>query len=71
MAETALDAAIAYFDSMEVEKISQHDVPKNARCFSFALDAKDEFKKDKIPRCYTENTSKEELVLEHVLEYNR
>lgn len=23
------------------------------------------------PRCYTENTSKEELVLEHVLEYNR
>jgi len=24
-----------------------------------------------MPRCYTENTSKEELVLEHVLEYNR
>ena len=24
-----------------------------------------------IPRCYTENTSKEEIVLEHVLEYNR
>ena len=27
--------------------------------------------KEEIPRCYTENTSKEELVLEHVLEYNR
>lgn len=35
------------------------------------LDAKDELKKDSIPRCYTENTSKEELVLEHVLEYER
>ena len=24
---------------------------------------------EEVPRCYTENTSKEELVLEHVLEY--
>lgn len=24
-----------------------------------------------VPRCYTENSSKEELVLEHVLEYSR
>ena len=27
--------------------------------------------KENIPRCYTENSSKEELVLEHVFEYNR
>jgi hypothetical protein len=26
---------------------------------------------ENIPRCYSENTSKEELVLEHVLEYKR
>lgn len=27
--------------------------------------------RDDTPRCYTENNSKEELVLEHVLEYAR
>lgn len=27
--------------------------------------------KSKKPRCYFENTSKEELVLEHVMEYKR
>lgn len=28
-------------------------------------------KSENIPRCFTENTPKEELVLEHVLEYER
>ena len=37
MAETALETAQAYFDTMEIEKISQQDVPKNARCFSFSV----------------------------------
>ena len=31
----------------------------------------DNFSYDKPPRCFFENTSKEELVLEHVLEYKR
>jgi hypothetical protein len=40
---------------------------KTGRCESFAW----ENMQTKKPRCYFENTSKEELVLEHVLEYDR
>jgi len=40
---------------------------KVGRCESFAWDNM----KSKKPRCYFENTSKEELVLEHVMEYER
>jgi hypothetical protein len=41
------------------------DDAKALRCYKFNLYS------DDAPRCYTENTSKEELVLEHVLEYAR
>lgn len=37
---------------------------KQSRCDNFYFS-------DNIPRCYSENTSKEELVLEHVIEYKR
>jgi hypothetical protein len=38
MAEQGLiDAAKAYFDTMEINKISSADVPKNARCYSFKV----------------------------------
>ena len=41
----------------------EQDPAKILRC--------DMFKYNDPPRCYYENTSKEELVLEHVLEYKR
>jgi len=40
------------------------DDPKGTRCQYWSFN-------DHIPRCYTENTSKEELVLEHVTAYER
>ena len=43
--------------------IQVQEPAKLARCFNFAY--------SDPPRCYIENTSKEELVLEHVLEYKR
>ena len=45
----------------EPEAINDQDPAKISRCDLFGYDA---------PRCYSENTSKEELVLEHVLEYD-
>jgi len=47
----------------EPELIDQQDTAKYSRSENFAY--------DKPPRCFFENTSKEELVLEHVLEYKR
>lgn len=44
------------------DEVPMQLLAKYARCKDFAYD---------IPRCYYENTSKEELVLEHVLEYER
>ena len=43
------------------------EATKVGRCEMFAY----ENMRSKKPRCYFENTSKEELVLEHVLEYKR
>jgi len=45
------------------EPINEQDPAKIMRCDMFAY--------SEPPRCYSENTSKEELVLEHVLEYKR
>ena len=45
----------------EPEAINDQEPAKIIRCDLFGYDA---------PRCYSENTSKEELVLEHVLEYD-
>lgn len=45
------------------DSLSDSD-PKETRCFYFSA-------RPDVPRCYTENNSKEELVLEHVLEYAR
>jgi hypothetical protein len=72
--EAALEArerAKKYFNDNEPEEIASSDVPKNGRCFSFEDQTRDPTRAHMVPRCYTENTSKEELVLEHVLEYNR
>ena len=48
----------------EPEPLDDQDPAKIIRCDSFAYSPD-------LPRCYYENTSKEELVLEHVLEYRR
>lgn len=48
-----------------MEDLPDVDAAKNERCRTFADETYN------IPRCYIENTTKEELVLEHVLEYNR
>ena len=48
----------------EPEPILDTEPAKYSRCDNFSYS-------DDIPRCYMENTSKEELVLEHVLEYKR
>jgi len=62
---------LLHFDNLEIEKYSSGDVPKDSRCYSFKMESKNPFAKEATPRCYWENTSKEELVLEHVQEYNR
>lgn len=51
----------------EPEPVILEESTKDNRCETFAW----ENMKSKKPRCYFENTSKEELVLEHVLEYKR
>jgi len=48
----------------EPEPMEYQDPAKVIRCDTFSYT-------DNIPRCYYENTSKEELVLEHVIEYKR
>ena len=45
------------------DPITEQEPAKMMRCDMFAY--------SEPPRCYSENTSKEELVLEHVLEYKR
>ena len=58
-------AQIQTKDTMKLEKpedIQFQLDAKTSRCRNFDYDC---------PRCYYENTSKEELVLEHVLEYER
>ena len=50
--------------NMEPDELDAQNDPKSTRCQMFAYG-------DEVPRCYTENSSKEELVLEHVLEYAR
>ena len=47
----------------EPDPISDPDFAKISRCNNAYF--------SDLPRCYFENTSKEELVLEHVLEYKR
>ena len=49
----------------EPEDLNDQEAAKVLRCEQFDYDEEDK------PRCYSENTSKEELVLEHVLEYKR
>ena len=49
----------------EYTELPAEDRPKLFRCMDFNE------KIGGVPRCYWENTSKEELVLEHVLEYAR
>jgi len=49
----------------EPEPLDEEDAAKIKRCEDFA------WSEPPPPRCYSENTSKEELVLEHVLEYKR
>jgi hypothetical protein len=46
------------------EPIIDQDPAKQSRCDMFYFS-------ENLPRCYYENTSKEELVLEHVIEYKR
>lgn len=48
----------------EYDQLPSENDPKGTRCYYYSG-------REDIPRCYTENTSKEELVLEHVLEYAR
>jgi len=48
----------------EYNDLPDEDDPKGTRCYYWSGN-------DNIPRCYTENTSKEELVLEHVTAYER
>ena len=54
-------------DLEEPEELNYQEPAKFNRCYDFANP--DEGSEHLIPRCYFENTSKEELVLEHVLEY--
>ena len=49
-------------DLEEPDELPLQDPAKLTRCYTFA-------DQENIPRCYFENTSKEELVNEHVLEY--
>lgn len=51
----------------EPDAVIIEESTKEGRCEQFAW----ENMKSKFPRCYFENTSKEELVLEHVMEYKR
>lgn len=51
----------------EPEPCMIEESTKVGRCEQFAW----ENSKNNKPRCFFENTSKEELVLEHVLEYKR
>ena len=53
-------------NSQEDEETMVVENAKNLRCAAFQAARNDE-----TPRVYYENTSKEELVLEHVLEYKR
>jgi len=48
----------------EPEPLDDQDPAKIIRCDTFSYGGD-------LPRCYYENTSKEELVLEHVIEYKR
>ena len=53
-------------DLEEPEELPEQDPAKFIRCYDFANPDDG----SEIPRCYFENSSKEELVLEHVLEYD-
>lgn len=58
----------------EPDELDDLDDPKKIRCQNFSVSQLQQltsFQYENVPRCYIENTSKEELVLEHVLEYNR
>lgn len=66
MAEPVLD---------EPEALDDQTDPKTTRCIQFSYVSAHPYmiilQSDNVPRSYIENTSKEELVLEHVLEYAR
>lgn len=62
MQEAAKQQALPELENPD--PIEDQTPAKQSRCDNFY------FRPD-IPRCYKENTSKEELVLEHVIEYKR
>lgn len=59
-----MNKKLAEGELSEPDEVTPMDPAKEQRCGQAAYGST-------LPRCYYENTSKEELVLEHVLEYKR